>query len=163
MVRWRAVPQSTVALIDREGFDRESARLKMRRSWGEWLGRFSWHHFGTLTFSNEVSIENALRQFRRWIRRLELRTQNAVPWFMVVERGSAGLVHVHALTWGTASIGAAAVDGAWRGGRSEVSTYDPRKGAAYYVSKQIGDDVVEYDVSRTMPPTISVPPPGVEL
>jgi hypothetical protein len=36
---------------------------------------------------------------------------------------------------------------AWTFGRADASSYDPSKGAAYYVTKDIALGIVDYDIS----------------
>lgn len=134
----------------------EAQRLRVamltRRAWGAWLGGFSWHHYATLTFASPPSPPNAVRLFRTWVRRLEQRAQEKVFWFYALERGGAGLRHLHALVSGTYQLPAASVAATWNGGRAAAEVYDPRRGASYYVTKDITSDDVEYDVN--LPPRL---------
>jgi hypothetical protein len=129
--------------------------LEVRRAWGNWLSGFLWHHFATLTFPEQPSPAAAighLRTSRRW---LEQRAQERVCWFYALERGAAGLLHLHVLLSGTGRLPPASVAAAWPRGRADVSIYDPKRGATYYVSKAITTDVVEYDIDL---PTAKTPP-----
>ena len=122
--------------------------MRVRSVFGAWLGQFQWDHFVTLTFAYQSSEQSAVRQFKRWIRRLDQRAQQKVSWFYVVERFASGAYHLHALVHGTASLETSALRKAWRCGRPDVSRYDPQRGATYYVTKKIGADVVGYDISK---------------
>jgi hypothetical protein len=143
----KTLPRGVSRFIDRDELIREALRLRTRRAWGDWLRQFPWDHFATLTFANAASLEDATRLFRRWVRHLEQRAQGSLDWFYVLERGAGGLLHIHSLTQGTGGLDAAALRHSWPGGRSDVSRYDPAKGATHYVSKWLGGDSVDYDIS----------------
>ena len=161
-----AVTARGSSLIDPTDALREALRGHVRLEWGQWLMKFLWHHFATLTFANSPSIEGAVRQFGRWVRHLEQRTQQAIHWFYALERGAAGLLHFHVLTRGTDGIDSRAIGQAWPCGRSDVSAYDPKRGATYYVTKFVGADHVEYDLAFPVPraaTTLRAQPSGLRL
>ncbi len=79
--------------------------------------------------------------------RLEQRAHRRVDWFYAVEAGSGGWVHLHALTSGTAGLWPAALHAAWPHGWTRVTRFDPGRGAAHYVTKNIAHEMVEYDIS----------------
>ena len=122
--------------------------MRLRTTWGDWLGQTQWHHFATLTFRYRASEQSAVKQFMRWIRYLERRAQQRVDWFYAVERFASGAYHLHTLVHGTSSLEASALRKAWQCGRADASRYDPQRGATYYVTKKIGADVVGYDISN---------------
>ena len=126
-----------------------SAIQVVRTAWGNWLGAFEWDHFSTLTFSTPASPHTAMHRLRQWTRRLDQRAGHAIDLFYVLERGPGGLLHLHALTAGTARIGTSALSASWPNGRSDVSEYDPSRGAAHYVTNFVGSDLVEYDIFLT--------------
>jgi len=122
---------------------RQRQLLETRHGLGVWVGRdFVWHSFVTLTFAHPNSEEAALLHFRRWIRRVEQRAKKGVGWFVVLERGAAGLLHVHVLLVHTDHMYPGALGKAWRCGRVEVTPYDPSRGAAYYLTKDVASDVL---------------------
>lgn len=127
-----------------------AGETRLRYAWGEWLGPIPWSHFATLTFAREPTIEGALRQYRRWIRRLEQRAQRKVYSFRVAERSGGGILHYHALILGTDALSAPAIQLAWSAGRAQVSPYDASRGAAYYVSKDVATSP-DYDVDLPRP------------
>jgi hypothetical protein len=116
-----------------------------QHAWGDWLGQFQWHHFATLTFTAQPSSGGAKSLFRGWLRRLEQQAKLSLGWFYVLERGAAGLLHVHVLTAGTTNLGICAMESAWANGRSDVSVYEPTRGAAHYVTKGLGGRAEDYD------------------
>ena len=121
-----------------------------RHELGKWLGRFSWDHFATFTFTYQPAQETALQHLKRLIRRLEQRAQGPVKWFYVLEVGGAGVRHLHVLLEGTRMLTGEAVRQAWSWGRKHVSRYDPRRGATYYVTKHVGSEVIEYDIDNAV-------------
>jgi hypothetical protein len=128
---------------------------RTRRTWAEWLGRgtFDWEHFATLTLEYPAG-EQALRgRFHTWLRRLEQRARQKVQWFVVIERRPAGLLHLHALVNGTRELATEELDAAWTFGRAAISRYNPVNGAAYYITKDIPHEIVDYDISP--PPNAS--------
>lgn len=120
---------------------------RQREAWGPWLNRFRWHHFVTLTFGGHTYANAAVIHFLKWVRRLERRAQHAVHWFFVVELDAGGGAHVHCLVGNTHNLTTRQLSAAWHLGFTRVLRFNPRQGAAYYVSKHIGDAVVQYDIS----------------
>jgi hypothetical protein len=123
---------------ERKEGDRLRLALAARREYGHWLGSdLVWHHLATLTFAHEASLEVAHREFGGWVRSLERRGQRAVGWFLVVERGAAGRLHLHALLVGTQHLQTEELERTWRPGRAAVSVYDPGKPGSYYLSRAL--------------------------
>ena len=120
----------------------------LRATWGKWIDEILWDHFCTLTFHYGATIDGAKRQFLKFIRRLDSRAQMAVEWFMVIERGPGGAVHVHALLRATDQLENRTITEQWPNGRTDIRKYDPARGGAYYVTKQIASMAVEYDISK---------------
>ena len=91
--------------------DSLNSELVARRAWGEWLSGFEWNHFATLTFTYQPRSEVAVREFRRWVRRLEQRAQRRINWFFVLERGSAGPPAPACSRWGNRNVSASVPSG----------------------------------------------------
>jgi len=192
------------------------ARFEINRVMGEWLeGVRPWQYFSTWTFAQPVTVAGAMHQAREHVYRLEnlvngrelplpskknawgyldeFQTSFArkrVEAFIGVEEGRAGgLVHLHALVYGVASLdaycgtrltlrdqvrqgrpmtydeqvrqGRTPVVGpraprwpqlsccmvhAWPRGIARVLSYDPTKGAAYYVSDYVTKRLAEWEL-----------------
>lgn len=105
-------------------------------TWGEWIDEVQWNHFCTLTFAYEATVDGAKRQFLKFARRLDRRAQRAVEWFIVIERGPGGAVHVHSLLGATNQLENRTIAKQWHKGRSDVQRYEPGRGASYYVTKR---------------------------
>jgi hypothetical protein len=129
------------------GLDADTLKLSLaaRSAWGDWLYEYPWDHVITLTFNYSASPDMATRWFGRWLRRLEQRAQRGLRWFYAVERGAAGLLHIHVLIRGTSEIGTAALKAAWAPGRADADRYDSTRGAAFYATKHVGRTVEHYD------------------
>jgi hypothetical protein len=128
---------------------------------GAFLREFAWDHFATLTFGYPPSPEGAIRELLdRWIRPLTRVAQRRIPCFYALERGGAGLLHLHALTAGTASLSVAQLQHAWKAGYSKIVLYDAARRAAEYVTKGVHDRCEWYDLTRRMPRRLPSAPLG---
>lgn len=134
----------------------------MNQAMGEWLGTLApWDVFSTWTFSRPVQVHGALFWARRHLTYLEKTAQQRIYSFLGVERGgTGGLLHVHALvgnvghlkadcghhlapcTWGSTCC----MKHSWPCGIARVLVYDPKQGAAHYVSKYITKQLAEWDI-----------------
>lgn len=109
------------------------------------LAQHEWTHFATLTFERVVTIEAAERAFKVWHRDVGRRARGHVPTYYAVERGAAGLVHVHALLYVPAPLTVAELAGAWKPGIAQVRAYDVERGAAHYIAKAETDPYARCD------------------
>jgi hypothetical protein len=133
------------------GWTREAMRGReeltaLRTGWGEWLGKFEWNHFATLTFATAPSVDRSRNEFRRWVRRLEAVAQGPVSSFYALEAGGGWNPHFHVLVGRTGGLTSGGVARAWKSGITHVVPYDPALGAAHYVAKDIGNTILEYDI-----------------
>lgn len=138
------MPRQQSSLLSRSEVMARHETAAIRRAWGEWLESLPWGHFVTLTFKYDTSSDAAVREFNRWVRRLEQRAQGPLGYFRVIEEGIGGLHHLHVLIGGTQSIGVSSVKASWPNGMSEVVVYKPHGGAARYVSKSL--ETGDYDL-----------------
>jgi hypothetical protein len=118
---------------------------KLRREWGDFLKGFGWAHFITFTPREPSSPDRLLNGFRGYIRSLERIAQCRVGWFVAFEEGDSLWGHLHALTAGTEHLTVACLDRQWRHGFTRIRQYDPRRGGAYYVVKEISSDERHHD------------------
>lgn len=129
--------------------------LELRRAWAEHLAQYEWTHFATLTTRMPSTAAHLAREFRDgYVRRITRIAQGPVSWFRVIEYGSSGSAHLHVLLSRTAHLHIDQLRGAWKLGHTHVQQYDPQRGAAYYLTKQIGaerggspEGEADYDVS----------------
>lgn len=129
---------------------------------GEWLGQLApWDVFATWTFSRAVTVDGAMFWARRHLKRLEEMAAQRIYSFVGVERGqTGGLLHLHALVGNVGHLrpycGNRLAPGQWgRGccmvhawpcGHARVLPYDPKLGAAYYVSKYVSKKLAEWEL-----------------
>ncbi len=135
-------------LVPREVLLEAQNLALVRATWAEWLQAFEWSHYCTLTFRLPTSVEGARREFQWFVRGLEHRAYNRVEWASVIEISPGDLIHLHALVGQTDHLTVARVEQAWRSGITRIRRYDPRRGAARYMTKAINNRGIEIDVSR---------------
>ena len=122
---------------------------KLTEAWGDWLGEFEWTHAATLTFRGPRTLEAARRAVQRHLRDLARRVHRKVSWFWVMERTHQGHIHIHALV--DVPLTSANVRQSWQGGRAKVERYLPSRGWRYYITKEIDDAAVDWDISHRRP------------
>jgi hypothetical protein len=153
---------SMSVLLTPTAFTTPAASTRLREAWAEYLGQFAWDQFATLTARHAGPAENIVREFHhRLIRRVARAAQQPVSWFYSLERSSNHSAHLHALLWTGKRLSASEVQRSWSMGHSRVVEYDPRRGAAYYVSKELFGISGEFDMSIRLPPRLT-PPQGME-
>ena len=123
---------------------------ELTAAWGDWLGDFAWTHASTLTFRDPHTLEAARRAVRRHLRDLARRAHHKVGWFWVLERTHRRHIHVHALV--DAPLSPTKVRDSWQGGRAKVERYDPNRGWRHYITKEIGEAAVDWDISDRKTP-----------
>lgn len=111
---------------------------------GETWGRYS----RRIHSAAPVSQEYALRMWGAFNRKLALEASVPTFWFYGVEHGEKfGRLHLHALTGNTERIPTFRIRELWGAGWSHVKTYDPTKGASYYITKYVSKELAEWDIS----------------
>ena len=134
----------------------------MKGAMGEWLGRLApWDVFSTWTFSRLVHVHGAMYWARRHLAWLEKVAEQPIYAFVGAERGGGGgLIHVHALLGNVAHLKAycgerlepgkwgcpCCMVHSWPAGIARVLPYDPKLGAAHYVSKYITKRLAEWEL-----------------
>jgi len=86
-------------------FDKNSTR-EIRDAWCEFLGRWDWQWFCTLTFRDVVHPESADKSFLYFTSRLNRqlygprwykKAHGGIPWVRALEYQRRGVIHFHAL------------------------------------------------------------------
>ena len=136
------------ALYQRAVSERTTNMKTTGADYGDYLSKIPWNFYTTLTFRLPVGWETAVRRFNIWIRRLQQRAQGELGWFRSVERGRHDLVHLHSLIEEPESLLISDLQGAWKWGRTDIQIYDPTRGGAYYVAKDIASGKADWDIHR---------------
>lgn len=131
--------------------------------YAEWLAGFPWTTVVTLTFADwtpagkptahqpglwlappraphgdDVSVAKAQREFFKFRRDLEQRSQSAVGYAVAYETTYSGRAHIHGALI-VEGIDVAEISRAWRRGRKLVEAFDAERGWLYYMSKRVPD------------------------
>ena len=147
----------------------------VHEAWTNWLSTFHWDHFATLTFAQPRTEARARRAFAAFVRTVRLQTfGGSVGYFCGYECGTFGRLHLHALMRTNVPQTELAINAnshpskavpnkvlwaCWfeRFGRAKVETYDPKRGAAGYVSKYVTKRLSFYDLDNMVPLARSLP------
>src|SRR5690349_17889612 len=91
----RQAEVSRFKFVSREEIERRRFAYQTKRGWGNWLRRYLWGHFTTLTFARRTGEQGAARLVMAWIMEVERLSRRDVGWFFVLERGAGGQLHAH--------------------------------------------------------------------
>jgi hypothetical protein len=122
-------------------------------SWGEFLSQFSWDWYVTLTFDGDVKTFTAHNRCKAWLRALEKAAGHPIAWFRADEYGERfGKFHMHLLIANVAHIHRFTFMELWnqRNGFARIYPFDPRKGAAFYVSEYVSKQLGEWEISDNL-------------
>lgn len=122
-------------------------------AFGNYLASYEWDHFFTLTTEQPMSpdaLGKALRQ--RFVRCLTRKAGRPLAWFFAAEGRASGHHHLHGLIYGTSLLTIRAIELSWPLGYTRILKYDPSRGAARYVVKDLKARHDDWDVSRRLPP-----------
>ncbi len=129
-------------------------RQQLVDAYDEWISRYKWDLFGSLTFRCPPSASKADRIFHRWISEMELQDGTEdLRWVRVAERGAYGdHLHYHVL------IGGLRHGSKWPwllrwlelAGDCSISYYRPYAGGIRYMLKEVRpgcDFEIDFDFS----------------
>lgn len=120
----------------------------------EWLARFEWQIWATLTFDSKIETGDtftALRRFERFIKQMEKTFKTKLDYVCFVERfHSSDKCHLHVLIKGF-DLTPELYKDVWtlwfkRYGRATVEEYEQGKGAEYYLTKYVTKDICDWRV-----------------
>jgi hypothetical protein len=118
---------------------------RYRDSMAVWLSGCTWRHYAVLTDAFGHSAACLLRQGRRFVRRLESKARCRVDFFLIVE-GAHRDPHLHVLLRGTDSLTVSEIEREWRLGWTCVRRFNPERGAASYVAKELAHAEFDTDL-----------------
>ncbi len=120
--------------------------------WGDFLMRFEWTLFATLTTKHPMTRSCMVSEFERYIRRIARVAQGSPSWQYALEYHSCGVqLHLHALICAPPCVTPGIARQLWKFGRADVERFDAAKGAAYYIGKTYLRNPDGYDISRRLP------------
>lgn len=124
-------------------------------AWAEWMGRFSWDSFWTLTTEKEYSPLSLSRAIKRWARRHVASRGDEPAFIFFQDWGRNGRLHAHGLI-GTEMSRRTAMWADWHKhqGRCRGEPYMAHKGARFYCAKYLtkteGEAIVDDNMQGTM-------------
>lgn len=133
---------------------RKSPRFLRRQAWGEFLSRYEWEWFVTLTFVIDVHPEEALKKFRVWVSminrllygpRWAKKAHGGVYWVCSIEYQKRGVIHFHALMIGVRELRRLDWMDAWHNldektGFARIEVPRNNVATSSYVSKYLAKD-----------------------
>ena len=130
-----------------------SVKRQVTEAWGQFLVRFPWDWFVTLTFRDPVVSFRAHRLFDKFVRDLEKAAGLPVFWFRVDEIGPhGGRFHLHALIGNVAHLRRMTWVDKWNliAGYARILPFNAKQGAAYYTAKYVAKQSSEWGMSENM-------------
>jgi hypothetical protein len=107
----------------------------------EWLSKYKWAWFGTLTFRGYPPLGKALQCFNKWLGELkEKEDTRDFRWVRVTERGAEGFnVHFHVLIGGLRSGSKYEWMARWQeiAGEAEISYFHAHQQGIRYILKTV--------------------------
>ena len=122
-------------------------------AWGEFLGRYPWDWFVTLTFAGDVKTFTAHNRGNAWLRSLERAAGHPIAWFRGDECGNKfGKFHMHLLIANVAHLHRFTWMKRWeaRNGWARIYEFNPALGASYYVAKYVTKQLGEWELSDNL-------------
>lgn len=126
---------------------------QLAEAWGQFLSRYSWDWFLTLTFRDPVPSFRAHRLFLRFARQIEEAAERPIAWFRGDEIGPrGGRLHLHALMLNVAHLRRLFWMDEWNrlAGYARILPFDPTLGAAYYCAKYVRKQFGDWDLSDSL-------------
>ena len=131
--------------------------IQMTKDGGDWLNKFNWDWFVTLTFREDVGIRQALRMFNKWTLELKHDTHCRIEYFMIIETGKFNKYHSHIHLLLSCAINE--YPDKWErkwfeiGDKAIIKRYDSNMGAKYYLGEKLakGDNEIFFSKGLTAP------------
>ena len=143
-------------------------RWRVRDGWAELIGRYPWEWFVTLTFTDDIHPEAALKALRVWLSKLnrELfghrwykRVPYGVYWVVAIEYQKRGVIHLHLLINGVGDTRRLTWMDNWldmgnKNGWARIEAVETNKAVSRYLSKYVTKDG-EIFLSNNLPDVTS--------
>lgn len=114
----------------------------LREALVSFLGEFKWDWYVTLTFENVSKTFTAWNNVNRWLENLQKGEKRRIGYYIVMELTEQGAPHLHLLMGNLSGVRTGKWWTLWyeKYGRAKIQEYDPKKGAGYYLTKNIVRD-----------------------
>lgn len=126
----------------------------LHQPYGEFLNKFHWDWYCTLTFRNQVSSRMAFKRFNNWKIQLKKATNQRIDYAMVIEHTYTriDIPHLHLFLAGAGREKPYIWEKRWyaMGGLAKIEPYDPKQGASYYLGSKIASGMVDVIFSRSL-------------
>jgi hypothetical protein len=118
----------------------DSQQHDVTGGWTQFLSRYAWSHFLTLTVESEASASSIAAMGIAYIRRLRQSLKPDFWFFWTVEVGDAGdkRPHIHMLIGGLDETHLLPLAASWHAGVSTVAPFDRGAAGIAYVVKELG-------------------------
>jgi hypothetical protein len=128
-------------------------QAELATAWGEFLSRFHWDWFLTLTFAEPARSFRAHRLFERFAGDVEEAARQQIGWFRADEYGpEGGRLHIHALMLNTRDLMRMHWLQEWnrRAGWARILPFDATRGAAFYCAKYVTKEFGDWELSSNL-------------
>ena len=129
-------------------------RWRVRDGWAELISRYPWEWFVTLTFTDDIHPEAALKSMRVWLSKLNRevfghRWYKNVPygvyWVAAIEYQKRGVLHLHLLITGVGDTRRLSYMDIWaemgnKNGWARVEAVEANNAVSMYLSKYVTKD-----------------------
>ena len=123
---------------------------------GSWINKRRWDWYGTLTFADPVTREQALTRFKRWKIQLQKATGILIQYILVMETPeNDGSPQINFLLSGANSENPNKWEQKWSrtNGEARIMKYQPGQGASHYIARQLANADAEVILGKGFRPT----------
>ena len=128
-------------------------RHEVTEGWGQFLSRYEWDWFVTLTFKEQISTFGAHRRVRWFLKDLDRAAGVPIFWFRADEYGERlGRFHIHLLIGNVAHLRRLDWVDEWnrRAGYARIFPFDNTKRAAFYCAKYVTKQSGDWELSENL-------------
>jgi len=113
--------------------------LEIRQAWVNFLNKFVWDWFATLTFADPPKTYTAENKLNAWIKAIEREEKRKIGYFKAMEFTKQGVPHFHLLMGNLQGVERSKYWGLWfsKNGRARILPYNSKLGAGYYLTKYV--------------------------
>lgn len=129
--------------------------------WSEFIDRYDWQGFWTLTFEHDFSFWSAQKAFKRWASQFTVSEPSSLSFIGFAEWGKRDprVPHIHCLTR-LERLPRVVMWKEWfkRYGRARSEAYDTARGGKWYLAKYVTKELTEViiDERKTLQSSMSL-------